>query len=86
MNQRWYSGLPVPCRGIDDGWKANALAGRTAQPGHKQIILRPDGEPAIVALRAAAALLRSEHGVEVVVEESGVGDSSSDGSAELVAH
>ena len=51
--------------------------------GFPRVILKSDSEPAILALkRSAAAKLRSEHGIEVQMEESPVADSQANGVAE----
>ena len=55
-----------------------------AQSGHRRTIFRSDSEAPILALkRAVGATLKSEHCEDVVMEESAVGDSSGNGSAEL---
>ncbi len=55
-----------------------------AQCGHRRIIFRSDNEAPILALkRAVGATSKSEHGVDVVMEKSAVGDSSGNGAAEL---
>ena len=55
------------------------LGERLDELGYRRMILKSDDEPAIVALKAAAKL---EGKVEIVPEESPVGDSQSNGLAE----
>ncbi len=51
-----------------------------------KVIFPSDSEPAVLDLkRAGGAALKSEHGVDVVMEEIVVGDSSGNGAAELAA-
>ncbi len=56
---------------------------RLSLAGHRRLILPSDGEPAIVAWKTqVAARLRTEHGVEILPQESGVDDSQGNGLAE----
>ena len=55
------------------------LAGIVAQLGHQEIVMKSDGEPAIVALKEAA---KRERGERIVIESSPVKESRSNGAAE----
>ena len=79
----WLDALALPSKGTQHSYSAKALAARLAAAGHAQIILRSDQEPAIVELkRAAAKICREEHGQDIILEESPVAESQSNGSAE----
>ena len=50
----------VPQKGVQP-YAVKTLAGAVAQLGHREIVLKSDGEPAIVALKEAAKRERSEN-------------------------
>ena len=68
----------VPAKGVQP-YAVKALAGVVAQLGHQEVILKSDGEPAIVALKEAAKRERMER---IVLETSPVKDSKSNGAIE----
>ena len=80
---RWFFGEVMPFKGTQHPWCAKHVAHLIGLAGHKRLIMRTDGEPAIASLRqAVAAILASQHGVEVVPERPVVGDSKSNGLSE----
>ena len=80
---KWYYAVPMPCKGTGDPWCAKALAGTLARAGFARLVLRSDTEAAILALkRAAALILTTAVGTEVVMEDGSVGDSAGNGLAE----
>ena len=81
--QRWYISEMVPAKGVQSPWSPRHLAKVLGATGHKRCIMRTDGEPPIVALKQEVArLLKDSHGMEVVPERPGAGDSKSNGLAE----
>ena len=68
----------VPQKGVQP-YAVKTLAGAIAQLGHQEIVLKSDGEPAIVALKEAAKRERNER---IVIEASPVKESRSNGAIE----
>ena len=68
----------VPQKGVQP-YAVKTLAGIVAQLGHQELILRSDGEPAIVALKEAVKRERAER---IVLESSPVKESRSNGAIE----
>ena len=80
---RWYFAVIMLFKGVVPSWGAKALVAQVKTGGHPRVILRSDGEPAVVALKdKVAAVLRKDHGIDVVVEASARGDHQGDGAAE----
>ena len=76
-------GEVLPYKGVGHVHCVRTLVRIVAGLGHPQVVLKSDEEPAIVALKRQAALeLRAAHGMTVILEESPVGDSQSNGLAE----
>ena len=70
-------------KGTDRPSIVPTVAARIAQAGHRRIVLRNDGEPAMKSLRLAfIKVLQDKFGVEVVPEDPAVADSSGNGVAE----
>ena len=83
---RWPGGEVLPSKGVEHRYNAKPLVNFCLASGWPAFILRSDGEPSIVALKAEAArILKSEHGVKVISELSAKGDSQGNGLAENVA-
>ena len=79
----WLDALALPSKGTQHSYNAKALAAKLAATGLSSLILRSDQEPAIIELkRTAAKICREEHGMEVILEESPVAESQSNGAAE----
>jgi hypothetical protein len=68
----------VPSTGLQE-YAVDAVRKFVEQLGYNKIIMKSDSEPAILALKEA---VRRETSVEVVVEESPVGDHQANGVAE----
>ena len=68
----------VPQKGVQP-FAVKTLAGVVAQLGHQELIMKSDGEPAIVALKEAAKNERKER---IVIESSPVKESKSNGAIE----
>ena len=68
----------VPRKGVVD-YAVGTLKKAIEQLGYKKIVLKSDNEPAILALKEA---VRKETDVEIVTEESPVGDHQANGLAE----
>ena len=76
---KWMSATVVPEKGAN-GYAIQCLGRDIADiMGYKRVIVKADQEPAIVALREAVFL---QKGIEVMKEESPVGESQSNGEAE----
>ena len=68
--QRWYFGIPVPRKGVDD-YAVDSAAHQISLSGHRRIVMGSDSEPAMLAFkRAVASKLMTKYGVEVVPEDS----------------
>ena len=52
---RWIGSHAVPCKGVRHEWGARMLANDVIQSGFPRVILKSDGEPAIIALKRLAA-------------------------------
>ena len=48
---RWYYGLPVPAKGIQQDWSTKTFAEQLASAGHRRMHLRSDTENAIQAFK-----------------------------------
>ena len=48
---RWYFGILMPCKGTGHPYCARTLKEELALAGDKSLVLRSDGEPAIVSLK-----------------------------------
>eukprot|EP00975_Prorocentrum_lima_P059172 12407831-Prorocentrum_lima.AAC.1 len=60
----------VPTKGVQDEWAYKSLAAKIALSGHRRIVVRSDGEPAMVAYkRELAKVLARKFGTEVVPEQ-----------------
>ena len=68
----------VPAKGVNE-YAVQALSGELTYLGHKEIILKSDGEPSILALKEA---VRSEKKERIIMEKSPVAESKSNGAAE----
>ena len=68
----------VPNKGVNE-YAVQAVAQQVAQLGHKELIMKSDGEPAIQALKAAVKAERPER---IILEQSPVAESKSNGQAE----
>ena len=80
---RWTSSEVYPAKGVQQPWCAKRLAAELAALPWQRFTLKSDQEPAILALKAEAVrIVQSVTGKEVVLEESPVGDSQSNGLAE----
>ena len=80
---RWTSAEVYPSKGVQNVWCAKRLAAELGQVPWTRFTLKSDQEPAIMALKTAAArLVQAATGKEVVLEESPVSDSSANGLAE----
>eukprot|EP00971_Amphidinium_carterae_P106851 2116603-Amphidinium_carterae.1 len=78
---RWVAGHIVPKKGVDE-FAVEVLTNELVQSGHARIHLRSDQEPAILALKEAAAARARLKGIEVVMEEPALHDSRGNGAAE----
>ncbi len=74
----------VPCKGTAGSrYPARQAVYSIKQLGYSKIILKSDNEPAILELRRAACyILRKEHGMTVIEEESPVEDHQANGVVE----
>ena len=80
---RWTSSEVYPAKGVHQPWCAKRLAPELAALPWQRFTLKADQEPAILALKAdAVRIVQSVTGKEVVLEESPVCDSQSNGVAE----
>ena len=70
--------MVVPSKGVQS-YAVKALADIIGQLGHHEVVLKSDGEPAIVALKEAAKRERKER---IVIESSPVKESKSNGAVE----
>ena len=68
----------VPAKGVNQ-YAVQSLSNELSYLGHKEFILKSDGEPAIVALKEA---IKAERQERIVLEKSPVGESRSNGAAE----
>ena len=68
----------VPAKGVN-AYAVKELAKQITLLGYKKILFRSDGEPAIKSLKEA---VKNELGIEVVMEESPVGDHAANGDVE----
>ena len=68
----------VPAKGVNE-YAVQCLSAEVAMLGHKELILKSDGEPAIHALKEAVKAERAER---IVLERSPVSESRSNGLAE----
>ena len=68
----------VPAKGVNE-YAVQAAANELTYLGHKELILKSDGEPAIVALKEA---IKSERKERIIFETSPVAESKSNGAAE----
>ena len=67
--QRWYFGVAVPRKGLDD-WAVAQFCRQLSLAGHKRMIVLSDSEPAMLAFkRAVQAKLAKDYGVEIVPED-----------------
>ena len=83
---RWFYAMVMPTKGVGHPWCVKALVQQLSLAGHRRLVLRSDGEHSIMALKTqVVAELSRDHGVEVVPEESAVGDSQGNGLAEQAA-
>ena len=81
---RWTYSEVFPSKGVQNSWCAKRLAVELAALPWPRFILKSDQEPAILALKAEALkVLMVLAEKEVVLEESPVGDSQSNGLAEM---
>ena len=82
-SEKWYFGIMLPSKGLSHPWNEKVVTAEIALCGHVKMLIRTDGEPAIVALKTrVAAELAAKHGQSVVPEDSARGSSSSNGQAE----
>ena len=65
----------LPAKGVNR-YAVSNLASEIAKLGHNEMVLKSDGEPAIIALKQAVKMERSER---IVLEESPVKESRSNG-------
>ena len=79
---RWGEGFTLPCKGVGHAYCAQALSDAIRRAGHRRILARSDGEPAIQALIAKAAALLRDEGIEVIPDPARTGDSNANGLAE----
>jgi hypothetical protein len=80
---RWTYSEVYPAKGVQNPWCAKRLAVELAMLPWTRFIFKSDQEPAILALKAEALkILKVLAAKEVVLEESPVGDSQSNGLAE----
>ena len=71
LPDRWVSADAVPSKGAAEPYGAQRLAEEIVKSGFPRIILKSDGEPAIVEMkREAVKRAREEVAVEVILEES----------------
>ena len=68
----------VPAKGVN-AYAVKQVAKRITLLGYKRILFKSDGEPAIKALKEA---VKNEMGIEIVMEESPVGDHAANGDVE----
>jgi hypothetical protein len=80
---RWISADVYPTKGVQTAWCVKRLAEELALAPWRGFTLKSDQEPAIIALKTAAVkIVQGATGKEIVMEESPVGDSQSNGLAE----
>lgn len=80
---RWVSSEVYPAKGTQHEWCANRLAAELAMVPWDRFTLKSDQEPAIMMLKAAAAkIVQSATGKAIVMEDSPVGESQSNGLVE----
>ena len=72
--------IPVPCKGVSQEYPIRQLNNCICLLGHSKIVLKSDGEPAIVAL--AEAVKAKAKQVDIHLEQSITGDSASNGEIE----
>ena len=81
---RWTYSEVFPSKGVQNSWCAKRLAAELAALPWPRFILKSDQEASILALKAEALKVLSVLAEkEVVLEESPVGDSQSNGLAEM---
>ena len=81
---RWTYSEVFPAKGVQNTWRAKRLAVELAMVPWTRFTLKSDQEPAILALKTEALkCLKVLAAKEVVLEESPVGDSQSNGLAEM---
>ena len=69
----------VPCKGIAHEYPVRQLVNDLCLLGYKRLILKSDGEPAILALKAE---VKEKIKIDVLCEEPSVGESQSNGEIE----
>ncbi len=80
---RWRFSHVLQSKGIGHLHSVRVLVAELVASGYARLILKSDEEPAIVALkREVARIVKIENGIEVMMEESPVGESQSNGLAE----
>ena len=80
---RWISSEVYPAKGVQHEWCAKRLGHELAMVPWNRFVLKSDQEPAIVSLKnEAVKVMMKLNGKSVVLEESPVGDSESNGLAE----
>ena len=72
--------IPVPCKGVSHEYPIRQLNNCLCLLGHSKIVLKSDGEPAIVAL--AEAVKAKAKQIDIKPEHSITGDSASNGEIE----
>ena len=72
--------IPVPSKGIVSEFPARQLHNSICLLGHRKVVLKTDGEPAIIAVSNSVKERCSQ--VDIIPENSVTGDSASNGEAE----
>jgi hypothetical protein len=79
----WTDSDALPSKGVVHEYNIEVLVRNVVNLGFPRLLSKSDQEPAIVALKTAAARrLRAQHGIEVEINESLAYDSQSNGRAE----